>query len=282
MKRKQGMKKIIIIALVMMTVQGLKSQSPLEQAKSELYNVNKVFDSSLYLGFDVAITYTSDTIYGKFAFEQMFGNYIMNDRQIYYKMGTTEYIQNDSFVYNIYHDEKMMMMTKNHVMVNSKLFPLRDFVDSILTWYDTAYNITLTPMDSGQVKELSFIAKLDSLPYRKFAIRYDSASYRPSRFEMEFFDGGDESDTVFLVSDSIQKLPFLTKPVKRRIVMEFTHYYNPTTLNVFDNVNYIYYNRQTKRFRPAEKLRAYRLIINGVEGESEPDDTVEIWPPPQQ
>src|SRR5258705_2253715 len=106
------MKKIIIIitvcAVAITSIALGQSPPNLDSVKAELYKINKIFDSSYYLGFDVGIAYSSDTLYGRFEHEEMKGKYILNNRNLYYKMGNIEYAQNDSFVYNIYHDEKMI------------------------------------------------------------------------------------------------------------------------------------------------------------------------------
>jgi hypothetical protein len=270
------MKRIVLMMVLLISGFLTFAQSTLDSARTELYKVNKVFDSSLYLGFDVRITYTSDTLFGKFAHEEMNGTYLLNQRNIYYKMGKAEYVQNDSVVYNIYHDDKVILMTNTHTTVGSSVFPLRDFVDSILTWYDSAYLINVST--AGDYKVLSFTAKRDSLPYRRFAIYYDEDTYYPYRYEMKFFDGGDESDTVFLVTDSVQKQVVQKRPVTRNIDMYFSHYYNANSLDVFKDENYVLYDRFSNRFRTAEKYKGYKLIINGTDGEDY-DKSEEITPP---
>jgi hypothetical protein len=258
-------RKLIILTGLLGLTLSLYSQYNLDSAKARLYRINKVFDNARYLGFDVQFVYSTDTIYGKFNYEEMDGSYILSDNNMYYKMGSTEFMQNDSFVFNIDHDDKLMLMARQQVPSKGDLFPLKEFLDSTLVAYDTAFVINL--QETSEYSKLSFTAKFDSLPYRYFAIYYDSSSYYPSKYEMEFYDGGDESDTVFLVSDSIQMNPYTTPRVKRRIAINFLNYYSPNSLAVFDNTAYIYFNRQEKVYEPAEKLKAYRLITNGVERE---------------
>ena len=61
MKRKL----IVLIGLLGLTF-SLYSQYNLDSAKARLYQINKVFDSARYLGFNVQFVYSTDTIYGKF------------------------------------------------------------------------------------------------------------------------------------------------------------------------------------------------------------------------
>ncbi|MET0392033.1 MAG: hypothetical protein ABW019_02780 [Chitinophagaceae bacterium] len=271
------MKRLIVTVWLASVCMVAAAQVDLDSAKAELYRINRVFDSSLYIGFNVHLVYSTDTIYGRYAYEQLDGSYILNNRNIYYRMGNNEYMQNDSFVYNIYHDERTMMMTKDPVSDKSNLFPLRSFVDSVLTWYDTAYTISMSALDDSRV--LSFTARYDSLPYKRFAIYYQEETYYPDSIEMKFFSGGDESDTVFLIGDTIEARPIIPDQITRHVIMSFSDYYIPSSLVVFQDSNYVYLNRQTRRYRPAEKFRGYRFLANGVEPEGY-DETIEVYPPP--
>lgn len=270
------MKKIkFIIAVCAVAIASVASAQPniLDSVKTELYKVNKVFDSSYYLGFDVNIMYSSDTLFGRFEHEEMKGKYILNRRNLYYKMGNIEYAQNDSFVYNIYHDEKMMMMTKDIMASNSALFPLKEFVDSIITWYDSSYTISMYTVAESKVIE--FTAITSEVPYKRFAIYYEAESHYPDRFEMSMRG---ELNDLYDIPDSIAAL-IRIKPVEKRITMSFSNYYHPKTLEMFEDNSYVYFDRQRKKYKPSEKFKAYRFITNGVEGE-EYDESIEIEAPP--
>jgi hypothetical protein len=267
------MKQIKIITGCLLISYMLAAQSPdLDSVKLELYKINKVFDSSRYLGFDVHIDYNSDTLFGKFQQEQMDGRYILNNQRLYYKMGATEYIQNDSFVYNIYHDEKMMMMTKDVMASKSNLFPLKEFADSIIAVYGSTYTITLRNEDDSKVIE--FTTSNSSLPYQRFAIYYDSVTHYPDKFEMSFM-----ADISFYeIPDSLAAKMRIKAP-KNRITMQFLNYGFPSSLEIFDDENYVYFDRVRKRYQPSEKFKGFRFIANGVGDDSGPDDTIESNPP---
>jgi hypothetical protein len=265
------MKKIFIVIGTLILALTAVAQTP-DSIKTELYRINKIFDSSEYLAFDVNIVYNSDTSYGKYEHEEMSGNYVINNHNMYYKMGTTEYMQNDSFSYNVYNNDKMMVMTKNFVEANSTIFPLKNFVDSILTWYDSLYTITLSNDTDSRIIE--FTSSLSNLPYNHFAIYYSADSYHPDKFEMSFVeplnDYPDMPDSVI----SLIKL----RPVTKKITMYFTNYHSAEDENIFNDENYVYYDRMKNEYRPAKRFRSYRFYADGINGEDY-DPTVEVASP---
>ncbi len=153
------MKKINILLLCCTAfVQFLQAQSPLlDSAKNELYRINKVFDSSQYLAFDLNISYKSDSSGTIMQTDNTSGNYVLNKKNLYYQLGSTQYVQTDSFSYNIYSDEKMMIMTKNLIPENSDVFPLRTFVDSTIQYYGNAFTITI---DTSAIDSVDYIKRI--------------------------------------------------------------------------------------------------------------------------
>lgn len=260
------MKKILIVIALVFAGNHLVAQPPnLDSIKLELYKINKLFDSSRYLGFDVHIRYSSDTAYGKYDFEEMTGKYILNQKNIWYKMGDIEYVQNDSFAYDIYHDEKTLVMTRDSISSKSSLFPLKEFVDSMLTWYAASYTISLRDEDDSRVIE--FTTEDTLAPYRRFAIYYEPTTYYPDKFEMYFIEGNQ-------IPSSVDYL----EPTRKTITMSFSNYYNPSSMEIFEDTNYVFFDRGRRQYRPSEKYRMYKFIANGMaEGE---DETVELYPPP--
>jgi hypothetical protein len=266
------MNKIVVTIALLGLILVVKSQPNLDSIKAELYRVNKVFDSSRFLGFDVSIKYESDTLFGKFDYQELTGHYIVNSNNMYYRMGNTEFAQNDSFVYSIYHDEKMLMMTKDR-MVNSKLFPLKEFVDSAISLYSSLYTITLTTEDEYRV--IRFTSASNDAPYKRFEVHYENESYYPVKFQMAMRDAlnslNDIPDTI------VQQIKI--RPVEKRITMSFSKYYHPQKLEMFENKTYVLFDRLRKTYRPAERLKAYRFIANGIDGDRH-DKSIELYPPP--
>jgi hypothetical protein len=269
------MKRILISMAIVIAGNTSMAQTNLDSVRLELYRVNKVFDSSIYLGFDVGIVYASDTLFGKYDYEEMNGNYVLNNSNVYYKMGDIEYAQNDSFVYNIYHDGKMLTMTRDVTAANSRLFPLKDFLDSTITWYDSLY--TITQSESEGLKVIEFSTSDPAMQYNRFAIYYDSISYYPSKFEMSFFESLNNLPDI---PDSLQQL-IKVRAMKKTLTMTFSNYYNPENLDVFKNGRYVSFDRLRRKYMPSEKFRDYRFISNGVNGDDH-DETIELSPPPDE
>lgn len=267
------MKKIFIAVCLIVLGHNLSAQPTLDSIKLELYRINRVFDSSNYLGFDLNIIYASDTVLGKFDHEEIDGKYILNARNVYYRMGNVEYIQNDSFVYNIYHDEKMMIMTKLSASPFNNPFPLREFVDSMINWYDSSYTITMN--DEGDSRVIKFTANVPGLPYQRFAVYYDSSNRYLDKFEMSFYE---PVETMSDMPDSIAELIRL-KTVMKKVTMNFSNYYSPSTLEIFNDENYVTFDRLRRRFQPAEKYSSYRFLANGTNGDEE-DMSIELSAPP--
>lgn len=270
------MKNVIIAIFFLLAIQAAKAQVVnLDTVKSELFKINKVFDSSQYLGFKVDAIYSSDTLFGQFEHEEMSGEYILNQKDFYYKMGNTEYVQNDSFIYNIYNDDKMMIMTYDTLATRNSLFPLKEFLDSVVNQYDSVYSISIRTDTSG-LKVVEFTSLDTNAAYDRFTVYYQPFNYRPQRFELSFKGNFDLSD----IPDSLLG-PITAHPPRKRLSMNFYNYYNVESLDVFENVNYVFYDRMRKAYRPSEKYKAFRFMANGVEGE-EGDDSVEGQPDPEE
>jgi concanavalin A-like lectin/glucanase superfamily protein len=244
----------------------------LNNVENDIYKINAVFDSSRYLGFNVNITYNSDTMYGQFEHEEMSGSYIMNDKNLYYKLGTNEYMQNDSFAYSIYNDEKMIIMTKTGSSAKSNLFPMREFIDSVVASYDTAYLITTRTEDESKV--IDFTARYDTLQYRRFTMYFDSVTHYPDKLAMEFFEGGTYTDADSTVAYDARRM-------LKRITMNFSNYYHTTSPDIFSDEKYVSFDKQRKKYRPSQKFKDYRFIANGVDGEDY-DESIEAYPAPPE
>lgn len=271
------MRIFFLTALLTVCFWHLQAQSlVLDSVKTELYRINKVYDSARYLGFAVGIQYSTDSLLGSFNNDETWVEYILNGNNIYYKSGNDEYIQNDSFSYSIFHEDKTMLVTKELNEFKSSFFPLREFVDSVITWYDTSYYIDLQDVDTLSAKLIRFTAKYDTLPYKTFSIFYLPESYFLLRIEMSMespFEKG-------MLEDSLV-LKIKTKPLQRRIVMNFSNYQYVQNVDVFQDRSYLIYDRFRKQYSPARKYRGYRLLLNGLEGVTD-DETIEEKAPPEE
>ena len=217
----------ITVLLFLLLVKPASAQEPdLDSVKTILYEVNKVFDSSRYLAFDVQMLYRSDTSFGRFESDAQQARYVINDKHLYFAMNNDEYVQTDSFLFNIYHDDQLIVMSRQPAERVSNRFPLREFLDSILTIYDSAYAIRAFGGES--MHRVTFVAKNDSLPYSRFAIAYAPDNFLPTSIEIETLGYLDLTD----VPDSlIAKVSI--KPVRQRVEMIFENYSFPDNPNIF-------------------------------------------------
>ena len=262
------MKRITLLLCIVSQVHFAKAQTAiLDSAKAELLRVNNSFDSSQYLAFDLDIGFKSDSANITVETDQMSGSYVLNQKNLYYNMGGTEYVQTDSFSYTIYNGEKMMVMGKNFVEKNSNVFPLRLFIDSVIHYYSDNYAVTIDsiPVDSiYYFKRISFTHRdqttspLDSSNYSVFLIEYDPDSYQPQKFEFGYKE-------LSPISDSTASRAEYYKTV----TMHFSHYHVFNNSEIFNDTQYIIYNRQRKIYEPNDKYREFKFITTGFENEDE-------------
>lgn len=266
------MKKTIILFCTVVFAQFLQAQSPmLDSARNELYRINRIFDSSMYLAFNMDIGYRVDSLNVTMETEQMSGNYVLNKKNLYYNMGGTEYIQTDSFSYTMYADSKIMIMAKNAVQQNSALFPLKTFIDSTIYYYSNNYNIT---MDTVHIDSADYFKRIiftfDTtgtstsdivMQYTTFYIQYDDRSYLPSKFSFSYKENGYQFLDDSTISGTIK--------LDKHVDMSFSQYKSFTNTEIFNDMQYIIYNRQRKIYEPADRYKDYQFITAGFENEDE-------------
>ncbi len=261
-------KKIIPFCFYLLLGLQPMAQTNIDSVKADLGRINEYFDSATYLAFDVDITTASDTLFGKFTHDETPGKYIISDKSIYYNLGTTEYMQNDSFVVMIYHDEKTMFVTRDTITAKSSLFPLKRFADSVISLSQQYYDIT--QYDDSDSRVIEFNARDSSMGYTRFAVYYSPDGFYLNRLEMSFPETHDPADP----DNGLDAVIF-----HKKITMSFSNYSNPGSLDVFNNANYVYFDRLHKSYGPSTKFRGYRFIIDGFPG-GDSDEATEIYPPP--
>ncbi len=281
------MRKItILIAITVISQSAVCQQNTglMDSAKNEMYRINKVFDSSIYLAFDLDILYKSDSANVTMDTEKMEGNYVLNKKNIYYQMGGSIYLQTDSFAYNIYPDEHTMIMTKNFIGENSNAFPLRNFVDSMIHYYASSYTITLDTIaiDTFEtVKRIRFdrasIQASDPVTmqqYNYFYIDYsyddDQGNYRPIKFEFSFNEIA-QSITLDSLGNNINPNTYVAT---KTVTMNFYNFRPMSGSDIFNDASYVIYNRQRKIYEPTGKYREYQFTSSGFDNE---DDDAEFY-----
>jgi hypothetical protein len=292
------MKRIIILVVIIVLAQYSKAQSLLlDSAKHELYRINKVFDSSQYLGFNLGISYRSDSANITMETDQVDGNYVLNKHNMYYQMGSTIYVQTDSFAYNIYPDEKMMIMTKNMVVEASTVFPLKNFVDSMVYYYGANYTVSVEAiaLDSFEfVRRIRFDkittaptpnapngpqgpAPVEGMQYNYFYIDYnygiELGYYHPIKFEFAY-DEEARSEILDSSGNNVNTNLNATYMATKTVTMNFSNFRPMMGTEVFNDNKYVFYNRQRKIYEPTNDYREYQLTTSGFDNE---DDDAEFF-----
>jgi hypothetical protein len=285
------MKRVIIIVAIFAIAKASTAQSPLlDSAKNELYKVNKLFDSSQYIGFNLQINYKSDSANNiTVETDQMQGNYVLNNRNVYYNMGSNIFVKTDSFTYNIYPEEEMMLMSKTITEENSNSFPLRNFIDSMMYYYGAEYTISMStlPIDSfDSVRRIRFDRTTTSIQdttgsndsteamrYNYFYIDYGfgaNNAYQPIKFEFSYYEE-DVSNTYDSLGNVLTQIPYIAT---KTVAMHFSDFKVDLDFALFKDESYVFYNRLRKIFEPTGKYSNYRFSATGFDNE---DDDAEAY-----
>lgn len=271
---------IIFICIAAFGKYGKAQVSYLDSAKNEIFRINKIFDSSSYLGFDLSIEYKSDSANVTKETDQMEGNYVLNGHNIYYQMGGGIYLQTDSFAYNIYPEEQMMIMTKNFIAENSNVFPLRTFVDSMMLYYGNNYTVTLENIQSDSfefVRRIKFDklinnnnSQTDATQYNYFYIDYsygqEAGYYIPVKFEFSYDEETSDETTDSLGNNIGNGNIYLAT---KTVTMNFSRFKPVIDTDIFDDTKYVYYNRERKVYEPTDRFRDFQLNTSGFDNEDE-------------
>jgi len=285
----------IVISLLAFAMTGLAQVSVQDSAANEIYRINKVFDSSIYMAFNLSISYKSDSAGITKETDQMDGNYLLNGHNLYYSMGGAVYVQTDSFAYNIDPEEKSMVMTKNFIANNNEVFPLHSFTNAMMTTYGSLYNITIQSIavDSGEfVRRIRFergsatpsvtsgtAPVEEGTQYNYFYIDYtygdETGFYHPIKFEFSY----DEPAQSEATDSSGNTLTGNSYIATKTVTMNFSGFTTSLNTDVFNDSKYVYYNRQRKVYEPAGIYRNYEFNTSGFDNEEENAEYFREIPP---
>lgn len=266
------LKRYLLPIIIILCCTPVKAQNNilLDSAKNELYRINKVFDSSAYLGFAINIIYNTDTCVstGNAQHYEKRVEYQLNKKDYYYKVDDIEYMQNDSFTVSIDHEEKSMIVTKNSFNQLSGSFMMKDFLNNSINNYDSIYTITITDLPDSISRVIDF-STTDSLsPYTKFSVRYDIENYQPQQIEAVLAE-------KIAVTDSSQLTGVHTDLLNQKLKLIFLDYRAIPTGKIFDEHNYFYKDGQTKRYLPVDKYKYYEFLTAGID-ENEMEDNQQV------
>jgi hypothetical protein len=245
-------KYIIPVVALLMPCAAINAQNSLmlDSVKNEIYRINKVFDSSGYMGFSLNIQYCTDTAAS--------GACRRDEKNVEY-----QYIQNDSFTVNIDHTEKSMIVTKNNFNQLSGSFMLKDFLNNSLAFYSSVYTITIVDVDS-LYRTILFVTNDILSPYKNFSVTYDNETYQPKFIEAAL------TEKLEVTDDSSQ-----TDLLNQNLKLTFLNYRLIPTGKIFDEQNYFFKNKATKRCMPADKYKYYHFITAGID-EDELEDNPQV------
>jgi hypothetical protein len=270
-------KYFIITAGAITACLGVTAQSAAvrDSAKRELLGINKVFDSSAYLGFDVHIQYRTDTSAGKFYHYEKNAVYYLNNRNYFYRADEMEYMQNDSFAVSVDNKEKTMLLAKNAAVPPGAML-LKDFIDNIMDAYATSYTVSLKNIDSS-LRRISFT--LTGNPsavsaYQSFSLLYDTQTNYPQQMDIELT----QKLPLNLPPGSTQVQP---APLTQYLSIHFSGFRGLPGTRIFDAGNYFTYNRSTGRYSPAEQYQYYSLLLAGIEEAAAPYNPGQLNEPHQ-
>ena len=264
-------KYLAVGAMVVSITLSAKAQCTgmLDSAKKELYRINKVFDSASYLGFDMNVTYYTDTCSLNCSRQEAKTiSYQLNAKNYYYSAGNVEYMKNDSFTISIDHDEKTLIVSPSLPASPATVFMLQDFIDYSLNVYDTIFNICITDVDSFS-RKITFTANSKHSPYTSLVITYDTESYQPQLIETALLE------KLFLDVGPTDLIPQHKDTLNQYLVMRFESYRPIPTGKVFDEKLYFVKQRGINRYLPADKYKYYQFITAGLDEEPIEDNPVE-------
>lgn len=288
------MKKYIILIYLAGISFGINGQSLYDSAKNELLRINALFDSSSYLSFNLQIDYRGSirdiqTTMAEIPLEDSLGNpmpigsdavsgrYVLNNKKMYYEMGSTIFAQTDSFMYNIYKDEETIVMTKNILPSINKQFPFREFLDSLLIEDHYTIAIDTVAIDTTQYlgydRIITYVGTT-SARLKNLTIYYDHNTYYPYLFQYSYLDSGVAPITDIVEIDTLLSgMDAVTLSIYRSISMKFSKYETAYTPRIFRDEEYVIYNRQRKIFETSEKYKNYRFFTSGFDN-ADPEEEI--------
>ncbi|MBN8785009.1 MAG: hypothetical protein J0G98_18260 [Terrimonas ferruginea] len=229
-----------------------------QQAKAQtltdtIQRLYGIYDSMQYLSFDVRYVYTTDTVNGETETEQMLGSYTMSRRRALYRLGNIEFMQNDSVLISVYHDDKIMMITPRTVNNAGSLLPLREAIDSMVSTYSAHYTITHQHNTTDSISTIHFEG--DSIaPFAHFYVLYNRESQLITEMRYIYYE---EDEDIDLPRSS---LPDPSRR-KRKLTLYLDNYrFDNISPDLYDPSNYAW--KEGEKWTPVRKYIDYRVYSN--------------------
>lgn len=250
------MKKCLMLCLSIVMVLLSKSQQ-LQRINQTLEDIYRKYDSTKNLSFDVRFEYSSDTLLGKYDYEQMAGKYILAGNKARYTLGDIDFLQNDSFFIAVYNRDKLIIVDEPKLLNSGSILPMRQQLDSLLQNYNEHYNINSYNLseDTGVIELIKSdsTAQLD-----RFSITYNRSNKMMLKLYYEYKEAADLDTNAIAVLKSIPGAEDKIPIQKKRLTIHFLNYRN----NNFDDVifnenNYIWFDNGM--WKPTTMYNDYKI-----------------------
>ncbi len=244
------------------TSQQIKAQNmsaaDVTQAMQSIY---RNYDSIAYLSFDVKFNYTSDTLLGDYANEQLDGSYTMAGKKAKYRLGDIDFMQNESFFIAVYNKDKLMLVDEPKTNNTGNQLPMRQMMDSMAQSYASHYFITGSSIGTD-TNVISFDRADSAAQFDKFSITYDNRSKTLCQIAYEYSEPPQLDSTVNYVMAPPDR--------KRRLTIQYSNYrFDNYEDSVYDENNYIYFERGI--CKPVTKYDNYKIYNSKPAPELNPD-----------
>ena len=243
----------IFLVTVVMIVKPFTSIGQVEKAKQSMLNIYAAYDSLKFLSFDVDYLYDSDTLQGNFTHDKLKGSYALNGKNVVYKLGDIDFMQNDSLFIAVYNKEKFMIVSNPQQTNTGTILPMRAQIDSLFKSAAANYIVTVTETKKNSVIEM--VAKDSLQPFNKFIITYNKSNYY--LLSLQYFFIG-KTDIISDKFEDAEASKILAIPRRKSLRIQFSNYnFNTASAENFDANNYIFYDQNM--CKPTAKYSEFKL-----------------------
>lgn len=255
--------KITLLLAILFCMNMAQAQSTVADAVKVTSHIYKVYEGLPYITFDAKYTYFTDTAYSDFTREVTKGQYTFNGKKARYTMGDVEYLQNDSMLIAVYHQDQMMIIS-NPVFSNTAAYlPAREALDSLLSVYGEHYDFDVkdynnSPTDTNTTGYIKMVRKKgdEVAQYDHFIIEFDLEQYVITRIEYQYTEKGqgvteqDEPDPALR----------LLRNTDRKKTLEIQMFnYRFDHLSDTDYSESVFLWEEDGEYKPVEKYKDYKV-----------------------
>jgi hypothetical protein len=254
-------RKITIPLLCIMAIlcfYNSKAQTP-EQVMERIY---QTYDSVRYLSFDIAYTYTSDTVNKNFINDKLKGSYTMAGKKAWFILDDVEFMQNDSFYITVNNREKYILVSDPRNINAGNELPVRPAIDSMMNNYSGQYSISQQVTgDTGTILFERSALVDNGQPFDYFKIIYDTVDHIIYAVEYTFQDETPAMDAEIDTSTTIVS----ADPWHKKLRIEFTNYrFDNIASEVYNERRFIFF--EDGEYKPVDKYKDFRIFYSRSSG----------------